>query len=145
MNTGEDDPVEQYGGQMPISRTNEQRYFGFVLSNNGDNMVNINHMKKKANGVIKNIFSKLNSLNLRDYYFECALILMNTVLRGTILYASDMYYNMKEMEMRQIERIEECFLRKLFKTTKGYHITQLYFEIGQYPARFAIKKLRCLF
>ena len=86
-------------------------------------MANINHMKKKANGVIKNIFSKLNSLNLRDYYFECSLVLMNTVLRGTILYASDMYYNMKEMEYRQIERIEECFLRKQFKTTKGCPIT----------------------
>ena len=108
-------------------------------------MANINHMKKKANGVIKNIFSKLNSLNLRDYYFECSLVLMNTVLRGTILYASDMYYNMKEMEYRQIERIEECFLRKLFKTTKGCPITQLYFEIGQYPARFEIQKLRCLY
>ena len=31
-NTGEDDLVEQYGGQIPISRTNEQRYLGFVLS-----------------------------------------------------------------------------------------------------------------
>ena len=143
--TGEDDLVQHYGGQIPIGKTDEQRYLGFVLSSKGDNMANINHMKKKANGVIKNIFSKLNSLNLRDYYFECSLVLMNTVLRGTILYASDMYYNMKEMEYRQIERIEECFLRKLFKTTKGCPITQLYFEIGQYPARFEIQKLRCLY
>ena len=56
-----------------------------------------------------------------------------------------MYYNMKETELRQIERIEECFLRKLFQTTKGCPITQLYFEIGQYPARFEIQKLRCLY
>ena len=66
-------------------------------------------------------------------------------MRGTILYASDMYYNMKEMEYRQIEQIEECFLRKLFKTTKGCPITKLYFEIGQYPARFEIQKLSCLY
>ena len=89
--TGEDNLVELYGGQIPIGKTDEQKYLGFVLSSKGDNMANINHMKKKANGVIKNIFSKLNSLNLRDYYFECSLVLMNTVLRGTILYASDMY------------------------------------------------------
>ena len=37
------------------------------------------------------------------------------------------------------------FLRKLFKTTKGCPITQLYFEIGQYPARCEIKKLMCLY
>lgn len=48
----------------------------------------------------------MTSLNLSEYYFECGIILMNSILRGSILYASDMYYNMKETELRQIERIE---------------------------------------
>ena len=56
-----------------------------------------------------------------------------------------MYYNLKETELRQIERIEEDFLRKLFKTTKGCPITSLYLEIGQTPARFEIMKMRLLY
>ena len=44
-----------------------------------------------------------------------------------------MYYNLKETDLRQIERIEEEFLRKILKTTKGCPIMQLYLEVGQHP------------
>ena len=70
---------------------------------------------------------------------------MNAVLRGTILYAGDMYYNLKESELRQIERIEENYMRKVLKTTKGCPITSLYLALGQIPARFEIMKMRLLY
>ena len=60
------------------------------------------------------------------------------MLRSSILYACETYYNLKETEIRQIERIEEGFLRQLFKTPKGCPIAQLYLEAGYIPARFAI-------
>ena len=47
--------------------------------------------------------------------------------------------------MRQIERIEEGFLRQLFKTPKGCPIAQLYLEAGHIPARFAIFQTRLLY
>ena len=50
-------------------------------------------------------------MHLKHYFFECAIILMNVMLRGTILYAADMYYNLKENELRQIERMEETFFK----------------------------------
>ena len=43
--------------------------------------------------------------------------------------------------LRQLERIEEGFLRELLKTP----IAQLYLEVGQIPARFEIIKIRLLF
>ena len=70
---------------------------------------------------------------------------MNVILRGTILYAADMFYNLKENELRNIERIEEDFMRKIIKTTKGCPITSLYLVFGQTPARFEILKMRLLF
>ena len=66
-------------------------------------------------------------------------------LRSTILYASETYCNLKESEIRILERIEECFLRKLFKTTKACPISKLYLEAGHQPARFEIMKRRLLF
>ena len=89
----------------------EQKYLGFVLSNKGDNMVNINHMKTKSKGIIWRIFNKLNSLNLGCYYFECALFFMKCMLRSSILFACDSYYELKETETRQLERIEEGFCK----------------------------------
>ena len=70
---------------------------------------------------------------------------MNAILRPTILYAADMYYNLKENELRQLERIEEEFMRKVLKTTRGCPIVQMYLELGHIPARFQIQKMRCIF
>ena len=108
-------------------------------------MVNISSIKAKSNGIIRQIFNRLESLNLMRYYFECAMVLMNSMLRSSILYAAETYYDLKEKELRKIERIEETFMRKLLKTSKGCPITQLYLTLGQIPARFAIKKMRLLF
>ena len=140
-----DEIMEIYEGEVTIDRVEEQRYLGFVLSNTGNNMVNINHIKKKAKGTIRRIFNRLNSLNLQKYYFECAIVFMNTMLRCSILFACETYYNLKESELRQLERIEEGFLRELLKTSTGCPITQLYLEVGQYPARYEIFKIRILY
>merc|ERR1711954_305693 len=72
-------------------------------------------------------------------------IFKNAILRSIILYACETYYNLKEYEIRQLERIEEDFMRNLIKTTKGCPIIQLYCEFGQIPARFEVIKLRLLF
>ena len=67
------------------------------------------------------------------------------MLRSSILYASETYYNLKETELRAIERIEENYLRQLLKTTRGCPISQLYLELGHQPARFEIFRRRLLF
>ena len=140
--TGEEELIETYMGQTPIGKTNEQKYLGFVISGSGNNMSNINAVKRKSIGVVRKILNKLDSLNLRSYYFECAIIFMHAMLRPSILYASETYYNLAESQMRQIERIEENFLRQIFKTGRGCPIVQLYLEGGVVPARFEIQRYR---
>ena len=119
-----EDLVEIYKGPIPIEKTEQQKYLGFVLSSSGNNLVNINAMKTKSIGVIRSILNKLNSLNLQKYYFECAQIFMNAMLRSTILYASETYHNLKKNEVCQLERIEEGFMRQVLKTTKGCPISR---------------------
>ena len=67
------------------------------------------------------------------------------MLRSSILYASETYYNLKETELRQIERIEENYMRQLLKTNRGCHISQIYLELGQIPACFDIFEIRLYF
>ena len=116
-----------------------------MLPSKGNNMANINQMKRKSLGIIRIIFAKLQSMHLNQYYFECAIILINAILRSSIFYASETYYDLKEKEIRQLERIEECFLRKLLKTGRNCPIVQLYLEVGQIPGRFEMMKMRLLF
>ena len=108
-------------------------------------MANIYAIKKKSVGIIRTLVQKLEDMKLKTYYFECAMIYFNAILRGSILYASETYYNLTEKNLRSIERIEESFLRKILNTSKGCPISQLYLETGQWPARFQIIKSRILF
>ena len=137
--------VEYFDGQADIKQTEQYKYLGFVISSKGDNMANIRNIISKSIGVTRKIHSKLKSLNLKQYYFECSIILMNVLLRGSILYAAELFYNLKENELRKIERIEEEYMRKILKTSRGCPITSLYLTLGQIPARFAILKMRLLY
>ena len=130
--SGKSDLVETYEGLVQIEKTKTYKYPGFMISRRGDNLVNI--MKNKSIWIIRKIMNRLNGLSLKQYYFECALIF-------SILYALETYYNLKETEVRQIDRIEECFLRKILKTTKGCPIAQMYLETGHVTARLEIKKI----
>ena len=40
-----------------IEKTQTQTYLGFVISNTGNNMANIDQVKKRSIGVIKTIYS----------------------------------------------------------------------------------------
>ena len=140
VHTGEDDLKEIYCGPTKIEKKVEQKYLGFVISSTGDNMANIRKIQKKSIGLVKSTLNKLNSLNLKSYYFECSIILLNVMVRSSILYASEMYYELKEKEVRHLERIEEAYLRKVLNTTKECPITQLFLDVGHYLARFEIQK-----
>ena len=136
--------VETFKGLIEIEQTEQQTYLGFVISSKG-NIDNIKHVKNKSIGIISNVIQKLESVNLGRYYFDAAVILLNGVVRPSILYACETYYDLKESQIRQLERIEESFLRKIFQTSAKCPIVQLYLEIGHLPARFYIKKCRLMF
>ena len=143
--TGDTELVESYAGKVEIGKCSEQKYLGFIISASGDNMANVRAVKIKSFGIIRKIFTKLKGLKLRKYYFECGVLFLNIMLRSSILYACETYYNLKETEIRAIEIIEENYMRQLLSNTKGCPISQIYLELGQSPARFHIFKMRGLF
>ena len=143
--TGDTKLVETFVGQAEVEKCSEQNYLGFRISSSGNNMANIRAVKCKSIGISKKIFLKMNSMNFGKYYFEVGLIFLNVILRSSILHASETYYNLKENEIRNLERIEEGFMRNLLKMPKECPIIQLYCELGQVPARFEIIKLRLFF
>ena len=59
IKTGEEQFFENYVGQVPIEKTEEQKYLGFVLSSKGSNLANMNYMRNKSYGIIRTIFRKL--------------------------------------------------------------------------------------
>ena len=100
-NTGEGyEMFEYFDGQADIKQTEQYKYLGFVISSKGDNMANIRNIISKSIGVTRKIHSKLKSLNLKQYYFECSIIFLKVMLRPSILYACETYYNLSEYQIR---------------------------------------------
>ena len=138
-----DDIIGKFEGKTEMKSVNFDKYLGFVISNNGNNMKNIETLQKKSIGVIKQILTILQ--NMGKFTFECAFIYMNSILRGSTLYACETYYNLKENEIREIEKIDEDFMRQVFDVQRSCPIPLLYLESGQIPVRFIVQKQKLLY
>ena len=135
--------VEHFQGKIQMKNFSEQKHLGFILGEDGTNMKNIKVKQNRAIGIKKQIEYMIKGLG--KYTLEGGMVFLNSLLRSSILFASETMYNIKEDEFRSIERIEEDLLRIFFKTTRGCPIFQLYFESGHIPARFVIKRMKILF
>ena len=116
---------------------------GFVLFENGSNLNNIISKQNRAIGIKNDIEYLIKGLG--KYTLEGGMIYLSSLLRSSILFAAETMYDIKEIEYRLIERIEEDLLRRFFETGPGCPIFQLYFESGLIPARFAIKRMKIIF
>ena len=134
---------ETFEGKVKMTNVTEQKYLGYVLSDNGSNMNNIMAKQNRAIGIKKDIQYLVKGLG--KYTLEGGMIYLNSLLRSSILFAAETMYDTKEVEYRLIERIEEDLLQKIFKTGSGCPIFQLYLESGHIPARFAIKRMKVIF
>ena len=134
-----------YIGKKEMQHTDEHKYLGFVISSDGTNLPNILSKQNKSANIIRQIKCMIECLG--TYTFECAFIYMRSLLRSSILYAAETYYNLTEKEVQKIESIEENCLRQILKTGHHCSIALIYLETGWTPARYQIElmKLRYLF
>ena len=87
-----------------------QKYLGFTLSEDGCNVKNIIEKQKRANGIIREIQFLIKGLG--KFTFEGAMIYLNSLLRSSILFAAEAMYNVKENELRLLERKDFFLLKK---------------------------------
>ena len=129
---------EKFIGKLPMEEKSSLMYLGYVLSQNRSNMPNINHKKNKAKGTQKLIPKLIEPLGM--YRFESAIIYIESLLRSSILYGAEAMNNVKELEWRELEKIEEAVLSKVFETTRSCSRHLLYLEAGMIPARFLVMR-----
>ena len=114
----------------------EIKYLGVILSQNSTNMPNILSKRNKALGTQKLIMNLVKGLG--SYTFECGFIYLRSLLRGSILYGTEIMTHIIEKEYRTIEQIEEEQMRKLFDTERSCPLHIMYLEGGLVPAWYMI-------
>ena len=107
---------EEFRGKEPIEDENSLMYLGFMISNRGQNIENINNKQTRSIGTQNQILKMIEPLG--PCTFERAFIYIQSLIRNRILYAAETMYKIKETDYRAIEMIEESVMKKVFQTKK---------------------------
>ena len=59
-----------------------------------------------------------------------------------LLFNSEVWYDLKEKDIRELEEIDEALLRKILNAHSKTPLEALYLELGVLPLRFIIKARR---
>ena len=101
--TKEGDVIEYFAGKKDMQVCQELTYLGVEISSDGRNTKTILRKRNKNIGKKKQITNLIKPLGI--YTFECAIIFLNSLVRSSVLYATEAMYNINEKEMRQLEKI----------------------------------------
>ena len=134
-----------YDGHHIIKDSTEEKYLGDIICNTGQNDKNIAARVKKGNGIVKQISSILEELYFGKFFFIVAKVLRESLFINSILQNSEVWYNMTEDNINQLEKLDNILLRKIFEVGQSVPTAFLHLELGTLPFRFIIKTRRILY
>ena len=145
LDTGETEVVDELNGQHIMETSDQEKYLGDIISNNGKNKKNIEARVAKGIGIVDQILSILSRTVFGPFQFEVALILRSSLLLSGILTNSEAWYGLKNEDMEKLEQIDESLLRKILEVGSGCPKEMLYLEMGVLPIRFVVMCRRLMF
>ena len=86
--------------------TQNTKYLGCILSNDGSNVQNVKVKTIKAIGTMQ--INKTLIKGLGKFTVESGIIYFKSLMRGSILFATESMVNLKESEIKLLEQAEEA-------------------------------------
>ena len=139
------DFVDVEGESHILESVKSDSYLGDILQNNGKNNLNIKERMERGSGAINQICNMLDNLCLGEYYFEAAGVLRNSLLLSTLLSNSESWYNLTKKDIKDLESIDEQYMRRVLSAHSKTPIELLYLESGYIPIQFILKSRRLNF
>ena len=141
----ENEIEDKYVGDEIMDDTDDEKYLGDVLSNDGRNIKNIKTRVNKGKGIVTRIMNLLHGIPFGKYYFEVAVILRDSLLVSSVLCNSEAWYNVTSAELDLLETVDLLFMRQLFNAPKTTPKEMFYLELGVLSFRDIIRKRRLTF
>ena len=85
---------EIFDGEHTVKETLQTKNLGCILSNDGKNTKSIKMKVNRAIGIIKTIQTLIKGLG--KYTIESGIVYFKSLMRGSILYATESMVNLKE-------------------------------------------------
>ena len=78
--TGHFEIEDTFTGEEMIEEKEEEKYLGDIVSNDGRDIKNIKARVSKGKGIVSKIMTILEGIPFGDFYFEVAVILINSLM-----------------------------------------------------------------
>ena len=105
-------------GEEEMELKEEEKYLGEIISKDGRNLKNIRTRVNKGIGITKNILNLLDGIPFGKFYYEVAIILRNSLFVSSVLYNSEVWYNLTNAELDLLETADIHLLRGILKAPK---------------------------
>ena len=131
--------------QDPMKDSTQEKYLGDLVNTSGTIRKTIEDRKCKGFGIVNEILAILDEIPLGRYKMEIGLKLRQAMLLNGMLYSSEAWHSVSELEIRMLETVDESLLRALVKGHAKTPLEFLYLEAGATPIRFIISSRRLLY
>ena len=129
-------------GEDVMEEKQEEKYLGDVISRDGRNIKNIQARVNKGTGIVRKILTILDGIPFGKYHYEAGVILRNSLLVSSMLFNSEVWYNITKSELELLETVDLMLLRGILKAPKSTPKEMLFLELGLVPFREIIRKRR---
>ena len=136
---------EHYEGEVKVKQTFQTKYLGEVISSDGTNTANITNRKGRGFGTVKDIVNMLDNMCLGPYMYQKAVVLRDSMLVGTLLSCSEVWYNVTESEVGQLEQVDKGLWCQLLEVARTVPYDLLCMELGIEPLRYIIMRRRLIY
>ena len=125
-----------------MSNVSEITYLGDIVSADGRNAKNILNRSQKGTGLLCQLMKVIHSVNFGYHTVEIALLLRDSVLLNGILTNIEVWHNIFNSEVEELDKIDRQFLQKIFGVPKSVPNAALYLETGLLPISVIVKVRR---
>ena len=132
-------------GNMEISHIDKEKYLGQIISSDGKNTKHISKMRNKGIGLQNKVIQMLETMPGGKFHFVIAKILRNSLVISSILSSSEVWYGVTTEELRQLEEVDEIWMRKLLDCSYNVPRDLLFLELEIVPIRFIVQMRRLLY
>ena len=143
--TGIRNLIDEPDGDFPMKKNQEAKYLGDILCTNGTNRKTVEDRKSKGFGAANKIISILEETCFGPYFFECAVILRNSLLINGILTNIEAWYGIAAGEIEILESVDLYLFRRIFEMSSSSPKEMFYLETGCLPISSIIVVRRLLF
>ena len=108
--TGETKLQETHEGEHNVLESCSEKYMGQLLSCDGSNVKNVENRANKGICMAGTIQSTLTNVPGGKFHFEIAVMMRHAYLISSMLSYCEVWYNITEVELRKLERVDETLL-----------------------------------